>query len=220
MSIIFALLIMLAISLVFYYFFGRPVVSDQLQETKGINIKGFKNQSIGKIVGKAEEYQKALIAPFSGKKCVYYQISVEKHYPDHKGVFYWKHFFEEHKAVDFILKDETDSALIKIDGFQGELIQDLEVMNIVDSEKNPAQYEKIKKYVKEQGLETKYEVLFFQNVDKRIRIKEGVVHLGETVAIKGFGERISLEDSQEEKLVLSNTEDCTLLISDKASTLE
>lgn len=220
MPFLYAILIIFALGLLLYYFGGLPLVAHKLQKVKAQKIKNFKDNSIGKIVGKSEKDKEVLIAPFSEKECVYYQISIEKYFPDHKGVFYWKRIFDENQAVNFILKDDTGSALIKIEGMQGELLQDVEVLNIIDSEKNPMQYEKIKQYLENKGLNTKYEVIFFKHLDKRIRIKEGIIYLGESVAVKGLGRRELLREAKEEMMVFSNTKDCPLLISDKPSTLK
>ncbi len=198
-----------------YIFNGESKIVRLLRKSPTSKIIDVKHNTVEKIVGTAELYQKVLIAPISKKQCFYYQILVEEHVSDNDGHYSWNTYFKDERAVDFLVKDETGTALILAKQIQGDLIKDFE---LDDTEDN---VNAIQKYVKSKGFDIQDKILFFKNpADKVLRIKEGIIHIGEKIAVKGNGKWELSSNIEEQKIIFSSTNEIKIILSDDVSTLE
>jgi len=72
--LIIIILFLIAFFAKMFFFSKKAVVKRKLKKTPHIKIEHFKNGQTAKIIGRVECIDELLIAPLSGRKCVYYYI--------------------------------------------------------------------------------------------------------------------------------------------------
>jgi hypothetical protein len=131
---------------------------------------------LGRIVGKARVLDDQLVAPLTGRACVYYIARVQQEDSDDD----WKTIIEEEQGVTFVVDDGSGRAIVDPRG--GDLALDFDARSRSGTFHDPDEREAafLAKYgVKSHGL------IF----NKRLRYREAVIEIGETVAVLGAGVR-------------------------------
>lgn len=130
---------------------------------------------LGRIVGKARVLDDKLVAPLTGRACVYYIARVQEEDGDS-----WTTIIEEERGVTFVVDDGSGRAIVDPRG--GDLALDFDARSRSGTFHDPDDRERafLAKYgVKSHGL------IF----NKGLRYREAVIEIGETVAVLGAGVR-------------------------------
>lgn len=197
--------------LLFWWFNKDNRLKRELKKAKGIRISDFKEGAYAKIVGKSMSTGETLIAPLSGRECVYYQITVEVERGDDDG-FSWEKLFTENKAIDFLVSQSGETAYIEAKNVTGFLVKDAKERSGVFNGATG----KMKALLQRHGEKSKG----FLGINKSLRYKEGIVEVGEAIAVMGKGNWTRAENNSKTPiLTLSGNHEQPLKISDHSSTL-
>ncbi|WP_298237685.1 hypothetical protein [uncultured Algibacter sp.] len=91
------------------YFSDKNMILRELKKSKRKSINNAKEGEYVKFVGKALHANKPLIAPLSGKECVYYHTLIEQQ--DDDG---WEKYIEEKRPQDFFIQVNGELAIVKL----------------------------------------------------------------------------------------------------------
>ena len=185
----------------------------RLRSAEIVPIAALPENTAGRLVGTVTELEEVLIAPLSGRKCVYYEVKVIR---ENKSKTILIH---ERRAVRFALVDGSARAFV--DPRYAELALDLDQQTSSGFLDDPTPREAA---LLQRHDQTSQGWLF----NKGIIYQESIIEIGETVAVYGAGVRepdpavtpIATDDYRgalPTRLLVSGTKDVPLVISDKAS---
>ncbi len=211
-GLVFGLVIVaiLAFAYILYYFSNKSRILRGLRKSKAIPIHRAQNGSYVKLVGKAKHAGQPLTAPLSGRKCIYYEVLVER-----KGDKSWHTMINDKKYQDFFLEVNGEMAMIKAELSTSERRVYLEKDHRQDSGFMNDPSAKLDNYLELHG-KTSTGILGF---NKKIRYREGIIELDEVIAVKGIAQWKSISEpiegySYSKILALSGTAKQKLLITD------
>lgn len=191
------------------YFSNKNRILRELDKTKAKSIFSVKENEYVKIAGKSRHVGEPLIAPISGKKCIYYQTLVET-----KG----KHsrtLIEETKTSDFFIESSSQLAIVKTDQPTSFRRIFLDKDTIKSSGTLNDASHRLEAYLRRHNEESTNLLGF----NKSIRYKEGIIELGEEVVVKGIGNWKTIKEpiegfSYSKILTLTGSVEKKLLITD------
>lgn len=166
------------IGIISYFFSTEKRILRALGKAPLKPINRIRENEYAKIIGKAKYVHKPLIAPLSGRQCVYYHIIIEK-----KVKNGWSKYVEDKKIQDFFIESGSELAFINTTQSnkfsQVYLIKDhsLESGFLNDATA------KLENYLESLGKRSSGLLGF----NKTLRYREGVIELDEKIAIKGIG---------------------------------
>ncbi len=198
-----------AIGTVSYFFNKDAKLRRSLKKSDAIPIGQFKHADTGKIVGRVKKINTVLTAPLSHRPCVFYQIIVEQRVKSGKS-HTWKTIIHDQDAVHFMVSDGAHEAYIEMKYVQASLVDDVQLKSNSWSPPN----KHLIQYLNSKGKD--HRTLFGS---KTLRYKEGILHIGETVAIKGTGFWELKPDPAEQRLIMKGEPGIEMIISDDKSTL-
>lgn len=162
--------------LVYNFLFSRKaIVKRRLRRLNGKKINEFQNGDVAKTVGEVKYVGKTLVAPLSGRKCVYYHIIVEKSSGKSSHTL-----IEEERAGDVVIKNGNDYALIDTSLVKSHLIADANYSSGLFKDAT----RKLENYLKMHGHEST-NLLGFNHA---MQYNEGVLEEGELLVVAGKGE--------------------------------
>ncbi len=132
----------------------------------------------GRIVGQADVFETELIAPMSGRRCVYYKVDVQNGNDE---------VLEETKAVSFVVHDDTGRAVVDPSHATVVLVRDSTTTSGSFVEPTAAQ-----KALLERHGETSDGWIY----DLKLTYREAVIEIGERVTVRGAGVREPDPDGQ------------------------
>lgn len=200
-----------------FYFSDKNRILRELKKSRRKNISNVRDREYAKLVGKAKYVHEPLIAPLSGRKCVYYHVLVER-----KGDKSWHTMIDETKKQDFFIESNSELAIVKADS---ETDSFKRVYLVKDHEKNSGFMNdptiKLENYLAQHNKDSTGLLGF----NKTIRYKEGIIALDEKIAVKGIGKWKALNEpiegfSYSRVLTLQGSEKEKLLITDEPKALE
>ena len=120
--------------------------------------------------------EKPLIAPLSLRECVHYYIHIEEKRSSGKNS-YWKTLIEESNSCNFLIHDGSSFAHISDKNIKSYIVQDRSYTSgfMNDASANLERYLHLKGYESEN----------FLGFNKSMRYKEGVLEIGEEIAVYG-----------------------------------
>jgi hypothetical protein len=180
-------------------------VQNNLRDKRPVSIDDFEHGDVNKIIGQALKYEKTIIAPLSDRECLFYQIIIQQRKDDK-----WVNIIKDEKYVDFLVHDGERTAYIVAKDIKGYLVKDLEMNS---SFFKPATAKMIQ-YLESKGKTHKQ----FLGMAKKLRYYEGIVHIGEMVAVKGRGEWELQPNPDEQKLIMRGEPEIELYLSDDKDT--
>ena len=159
-----------------FYYSKKNIIIRELQKTRKKQITGVKENEYAKVIGKALHVHEPLIAPLSGRKCVYYYVHIQR-----KGDKSWHTFIKEEKAQDFFLEVNGEMAIIKPNSVPKKtfVVEDFETKSGSFNDATP----ELERFLNKHGKESKG----FFGFNKTLRYKEGIIELKEDIAVKGIG---------------------------------
>ena len=209
--IIFILFILTAIAFAISarYFSKKQKIIRTLSNLPIQEIGKFKNNTLTHYSGKAFEIHEPLIAPFSEKKCVFYQLKIEQLDKSLKNSK-WKTVKKEEKAQDFLLEDNGNFAFIKPKDYISYVVTNKKVVFDALNKATP----------KLQNLLKRYEIENINwNSRKPLRFSESIIEVGQQLSVAGianwtsldfpikhysYSKIIKLSSTKSQKLIISN----------------
>ncbi|WP_299884016.1 hypothetical protein [uncultured Lacinutrix sp.] len=191
-----------------YYYSKKNTILRELKKTRKKQIPNVKENEYAKVIGKALHVHEPLIAPLSGRKCVYYYVHIQK-----KGDKSWHTFIKEEQAQDFFIEVNSEMAIIKPDNFPKKtfVVEDFKTKSGSFNDATP----ELERFLNKHGKESKG----FFGFNRQLRYKEGIIELQENIAVKGIGKWKPLKEPIEgynysKILTLTGTENKKLIITD------
>ncbi|WP_405294974.1 hypothetical protein [Algibacter sp. Ld11] len=204
------------IGLLSYFFSKKNRMLREFKKTRKKSINSIKRNEYAKIIGKAKHVGEPLVAPLSGRKCVYYHVVVEV-----KGDKSWRKIINDVKSQDFFVATSSEMVMLKTSNLRA----DSKYIHLVkDFSKNSGfrndAPEQLEAYLRKHSK--KSTGLF--GINKQMRYKEGVIELDENIAVKGIAEWKSLNEpiegySYSKILTLTGTKKQKLLVTDEPKAL-
>lgn len=198
------------------FFSKKAVVVRKLKKANTKRISSFVNGEVAKIVGKIECIGTLLIAPLSGRKCVYYYILIEQRVKSGE-TYRWKKLIEEEVAGTFGIRDWQYCAQIDSKNIMSHIAQD---RNYSSGFFNNAS-ENLNCYLEKHG---KKSINFF-GFNKTLRYKEGVLEEGEMISVMGKGtwknaDQGQWSDKYGKVLIINSYGEIPVYLSDDPETLK
>ena len=94
-----------------HYFSIKQVVLRKLSKIPFKSTGGIKTNELAKVSGKALHVKDPLIAPLSGRKCVFYTIKIEKRVSTGKSS-HWKTIVDEDVIQDFFVEQTGERIIV------------------------------------------------------------------------------------------------------------
>jgi hypothetical protein len=185
----------------------------QLRKLVRTPIKDVRDASVARVVGRLKFLDVPLTAPLSGRKCAYYSVVVEEYRGGGRSGR-WVEIIREEKAQDFLLSDGTGHALVHMTGATVAITRDASFTSGTFHDAT----EVLEAFLNKHGMKSKGWVL-----NKGLRYTEGVLEIGEDIAVGGFSKRepdpdpSAVGDVYREspmRLVFSASVESALLVSD------
>ena len=112
---IFPILIAIAvIAVIFfsYYFSSKETIKRSLAKLPFGNVTNIRTNELTKLYGKALHVKEPLIAPYSERECIFYQIKIQQRVSTGKSTR-WKTLVEEEVMQEFFLENNGDMVIVK-----------------------------------------------------------------------------------------------------------
>lgn len=199
------------------YFSAKKRLLRELKKSEPVPILRVQEKEYAKIIGKAKYVKEPLIAPISGRQCVFFQIRVDQKGSKNR----WHNLIDQTRTEDFFLETNGEMAVVNVnDSAQFRKIvldKDYKTTSGVFKEITP----KLKSYLEEHGR--KGTGIFGFN--RSLRYREGIIGLDEVIAVKGVGQWKGLREPIEgfpysKILALSGKKGQKLLITDLKKALQ
>lgn len=204
------------IGIISYYFSNKKIMLREFQKSRKKLINRIRENEYAKIIGKAKHVNQPLIAPLSGRQCVYYHVVVEI-----KGDKSWRKIIDDEKHQDFFIESNSEMAIVKISLVEKSMKRFYLVKDYKEKSgfRNDAP-EKLEAYLKYHNKKSTG-ILGF---NKTIRYTEGVIELNEPIAVKGIAKWKTLNEpiegySYSKILTLTGAKKEKLLITDEPKAL-
>jgi hypothetical protein len=150
----------------------------QLRGAPRVAIGELEEGRTGRLVGKVGEGQ-TLQAPLTGRSCVFYEATVEQYRSNGKSGS-WREVAREVRGVPFALDDGTGRAIVDPSGARVAVDIDMTTRSGTFDDPTPVEEE----FLSRHGLRATGWVF-----NKSLRYREGVIEIGETIAVMGQGVR-------------------------------
>jgi hypothetical protein len=196
-----------------YYYNDKQQILRELKKSRRKTISQVREREYAKVVGKAKHVSEPLIAPISGRPCVYYEVLVEKYRDDS-----WDSVIEDSKSQDFFIENNSELAIVK--AALEEDAEDFRRVHLVKDHERGSGFmnnasHKLEAYLAQHNKSS----TGFLGFNKTLRYKEGIIALNETVAVKGiakwkalnepvdgysYSRILTFEGSAEQKLLITD----------------
>lgn len=159
------------------HFSERATTLRAMSAATRTSIEDAKDGATVRLVGRvAWLAQERLASPLSGRACVAFRVHVETRVRGRKSS-YWRTTIDERESVDFVLEDPSGRAIVRARG--GKLLIDL------DHHRSSGTFHdatpELRGYLAEHGQDS----TGLLGLNKPMRYREGVLEVGETVAVVG-----------------------------------
>jgi len=172
----FGILLVFGIILATIYFSKKAVILRKLRRFTAMAISGLQENKISKIIGKAKPVNEPLVAPLSGRKCVYYKVIVQQKSGDKNQ--HWREIIKEEEYQNFLVTSYAGSALILMTDFDDYFVED----KIYKSGHFNDATIKLQNYLELHGKKS----LDFFGFNKTLRYKEAIIAVDEKIAVLGL----------------------------------
>jgi len=172
-----------------YYFSAKQVILRKLSKTPKKSIGGLKTNQFTKVSGKALHVKPPLIAPLSGRQCIFYSIEIDKKVSTGKSTR-WKTIVKEEKIQEFFINTNGDFTIVRPTqsprNFISYLVKDRKTSSGTFSDPIPEFESLLRRY--------NIEPTNFFGFNKTLRYKEGVVEIGEQITVAGIAKWKTLRE--------------------------
>jgi len=172
-----------------YYFSAKNVIIRTLSKIPNKPASSLKTNELSKVSGKALHVKEPLIAPYSNRKCVFYQIIIEQKVSSGKSS-HWKTLVKEERFQEFFIQTTNDFVIIKPQehpkNYICHLVKDKEQSSGTFNDPTPQFQSVLNRYhINAQN---------FFSFNKRLRYKEGIIEIGEEVTVAGIAKWKTLSE--------------------------
>lgn len=169
-----------------FYFNTKNTILRVAKKLKNKPISRVREGAYVKIIGNVRHVKDPLIAPLSGRKCVYYQIIVEQ-----KGNKNWHTIINDSSFQEFFIEAAGEMALINCHEFE----KMTKVFLVKDHNESSGTFKdasfKLEQYLELHG-KSSTGILGF---NRQTRYKEGILALDEEIAVVGSAHWKSLAET-------------------------
>ena len=190
-SIIVALVIGIILVIIFcsIYFNKKNVIKRALKKIPLRSATNLRTNELSKLYGKALHVKDPLIAPYSNRKCVFYQIKIQQKVQNGKSS-HWKTLVEEERFQEFFLNVNGDMVIVKPKinpkNYRCFLVKDSTQKSGTFNDPN----QKFKSLLKQYNINSETWLGF----NKALRYEEGVIEIGEYITVAGIVQWKSLSE--------------------------
>jgi len=165
-----------------YYFSREARVKRGLAKVPRGRLGGLAAGKVVKLVGRLDYAAEPVVAPLSGRKCAYFQFTIEEW--RHRGRSgEWVPIVEQTSHRDFVVRDGKTAALVRTADAEVALHKDEQDATGILGSPTPELTELLATYGQDAtGL---------LGFNRRLRIREGVLEAGEHVAVCGVAQKYS-----------------------------
>ncbi len=150
----------------------------ELRGAPRVDLAELREGRTGRVVGRVGEGE-TLQAPFTGRSCVFYEATVEEYRSSGKTGS-WRQVVREAMGVPFVLDDGTGRAIVDPRGARVAVDLDMTTRSGTFDDATPVE----EQFLTRHGLRSTGWVF-----NKSLRYREGVIEVGETIAVMGQGVR-------------------------------
>lgn len=150
----------------------------ELRGAPRVDLAELREGRTGRVVGRVGEGE-TLQAPFTGRSCVFYEATVEEYRSSGKTGS-WRQVVREAMGVPFVLDDGTGRAIVDPRGARVAVDLDMTTRSGTFDDATPVE----EQFLTRHGLRSTGWVF-----NKSLRYREGVIEIGETIAVMGQGVR-------------------------------
>lgn len=178
-----------------------------------------KANELSKVSGKALHVKDPLIAPYSNRKCVFYQIIIEQKKSTGKSS-HWKTIVKEECFQEFFIQTKSDFVIVKPQehpiNYICYLVKDKEQSSGTFNDPTPQFQAVLNRY--------NIDAENFFGFNKSLRYKEGIIAIGEDITVAGIAKWKTLSEPIPEYpyskiATLESTEKQKIIITDLPETL-
>ena len=223
MGLVFVAFILVAggVAVASLYYSRGARLKRTLRQAPRLSIENVSEREPAKIVGSLAYIGEPLISPLTGRTCAYYEILVEEYHSGADDDGYWETMIRESQGQNFVINDDTGTAIVNPIGAQVALTID----SRTKSGTFDAPTDRERNYLNSHGQEGKGWVF-----NKSLRYREGILEAGERVAVLGRGVREPDPEGVQQasgyrstppmRLRMRGSQNAPLLISDDTSTVQ
>ena len=177
------------IALLAYYYSGKNVIIRTLSKIPVKPTSSLRTNELSKVTGKALHVKEPLIAPYSKRQCVFYQIKIEQLVSTGKSS-HWKTITSEEKFQEFFINTNDDFVIVKPSNnpknYICHLVKDRKQKSGTFNDPTP-EFEALLRQ-----FNIKSETYFGFN--KSLRVTEGVIEIGEQITAAGIAKWKTLNE--------------------------
>lgn len=152
-----------------------------------------RTNELSKVSGKALHVKDPLIAPYTNRKCVFYQIIIEQRVSTGKSS-HWKTLVKEERFQDFFIDTKGDFVIVKPEDHPQNYICHL----VKDKKQSSGSFNdptpRLRRILESHQINP--ETIFGFN--KKIRYQEGIIEIGEQITVAGIAKWKSLSEPMPE----------------------
>jgi len=172
-----------------YYFSTKQVVLRKLSKIPHKSVGSLKTNELTKVRGKALHVKEPLIAPLSGRKCVFYSIKIQKRVSNGKSS-HWKTIINDLKTQEFFINSNGDFVIVRPSktpkNFISYLVEDKKTSSGTFNDPTPEFESLLKQY----NIDPKN----FLGFNKPLRYREGIIEIGERITVAGIAKWKTLSE--------------------------
>jgi hypothetical protein len=172
-----------------YYFNGKQVIIRTLSKIPIKPTSSLKTNELSKVSGKALHVEEPLKAPYSGRKCVFYQMKIQKKVSNGKSS-HWKTIVSEEKFQDFFVDINGDFVIIQPQehprNYICHLVHDKSQSSGTFNDPTPKFIALLRRY--------NIEPETYFGFNKTLRYEEGIIEIGERITVAGIAKWKSLSE--------------------------
>ncbi|OUR98167.1 hypothetical protein A9Q86_14000 [Flavobacteriales bacterium 33_180_T64] len=172
-----------------YYFNRKNVIIRTLSKIPNKPTSSLKTNELSKVSGKALHVTEPLLAPYTRRKCVFYQIKIQQKVRRGKNS-HWKTIVQEERFQDFFVDTNGDFVIIKPSdhprNYICHLVKDSNQSSSTFNDPTPKFIALLKRY--NINSET------FFGFNKRLRYEEGIIEIGERITVAGIAKWKTLSE--------------------------
>ncbi|ULC59517.1 hypothetical protein MBM09_00725 [Flaviramulus sp. BrNp1-15] len=210
------------IGFISYYYSNKSVLLRAFKTSRKKSINSIQQNEYAKVIGKAKYVNQPLIAPLSGRQCVYYHIIIEV-----KGDKHWRKIIDDVKTQDFFIETNSEMTIVKSSNLNKSSMR----FHLVKDHKEKSGFrndapEKLEQYLISHNKKS----TGILGINKSMRYSEGVIELDETIAVKGvanwkalnepiegysYSKILTLTGNKKEKLLITDEPKALLRVNDR-----
>lgn len=162
------------------YYSDKNKIARALKKIDAKRIATIKENEYAKVIGKAQILDCSIISPIGRRKCVYYQIKIDKKTGQKNQT--WRTIIEKEEYIPFIINADGEKAIIKDIDPKNKLVhlaKDVKKRSGTFNDPPPHLEEFLKSYGESSTG--------FLGFNRGMRYHEGIIEIDEEIAIMGIG---------------------------------